>query len=259
MLWGEDQRGLPNSLARCALFTACGPKTARRAFNRDLIVSLEGAEIFYTGKELRQDDQDVFLQIVHMARSIAIGDKFVVSGYVLLKGLRWGYGQEKYARLKQSVARLVEGTLWVSFSKGRMGYTGRLIDKLEWIDGNGSIIEEREAADDPKLVRWMLQLDPKIVRLFGSDDFTLIEWEQRLKLTALEKWLHSFYATHAEPFDMKVATLHRLCGSATKALYHYREMLKHALAKLVEVGIVAGFRIDPDSDLVHVVRRRAIP
>ncbi|WP_420915446.1 plasmid replication initiator TrfA [Burkholderia glumae] len=67
-LWAPRKRGLPNPLARCALFTASGKTEPRIDFKRSVIASLEGYEIAYTGEELRQDDQDVFLQLVHVAR-----------------------------------------------------------------------------------------------------------------------------------------------------------------------------------------------
>lgn len=244
-LWSERMRGFPNALARCALFTASSPKNPRLRFARDQLVSLQGAVIEYTGEELRQDDQDVFLQIVHLGRSHAPGDWVVVSGHQILTALGWGRGGDRYDRLKASIARLYEGSIWITRDDGRAGFAGRLIDRLEWFDEVG----------DGKQTKWRFRLDPKIVQLFGSDSFSLIDWEQRLSLPALEKWLHSFYLTHRAPFPYKVEKLYGLCGSKVKEVRQFRYMLKKALARLCEIGFLESFNIEAGTDLVIVKRK----
>ena len=247
-LWPERLRGLPNPLARCALFTASGKAEPRVDYKRTPIVSVEGFNINYTGEELRQDDQDVFLQLIHMARAEDLGQQMTITGHSILVALGWGRGTEKYTRLKESVVRLREGTVWVSFPKtdgsaedqleGR-GFTGNLIKALDW-DGE----------------RWMLSLDPRIVALFGEDGYTQINWEERLQLGPLAKWLHSFYFTHREPLPYSVQKLYELCGSKAKLLKHFRAGLKKALAELEAVGFLVHWEIDSRTDKV-IVRRRA--
>jgi len=87
-----------------------------------------------------------------------------------------------------------------------------------------------------------------------------INWEQRqlLRGKPLALWLHGYYASHAEPFPVKVETLHRLCGSKEKILYNFRHQLRKALDELKSCGAVAGWQIDPETDLVTVDRGAAI-
>jgi hypothetical protein len=255
-LWPERVRGLPNSLARCALFTAGSAKSERKRYARDMIASLQGTDIHYTGEELRQDDQDVFLQIVHLGRSHKVGDDFAVTGHMILTALGWGRGKDKYLRLRQTIARLVEGTVWISANEGRRGYTGRLIDNLKWVDTDGEITEPGEG--DGRNVRWQFRLDPQMVSLFGEHSFTLIDWEQRLSLSPLEKWLHSFYFTHRAPYPYKVATLYDLCGSKVQKIRQFRYMLREALDKLCapEIAFLESYTIDAKTDLVTVRRKQ---
>jgi hypothetical protein len=212
---------------------------------------VKGITIYYSGEELRQDDQDVFLQVVHLARLFRVGDQIEVSGHALLSALGWGRSTPSYDRLKQVIARLVEGTIWVTFDDGRNGYTGRLIDKLKWKDDS----------EKGERVRWKLFLDSDIVALFGDSMFSLIDWEQRLSLKALSKWLHSFYFTHRDPYPYKVETIHKLCGSKAKNLAKFRYKLKEALEELVDIGFFAEASIDPHTDAVIVKRaaRAALP
>jgi len=73
-IWRDDRRGMPNDLVRSALFTI-GNSRQKRSFRRDTVIAALGElEITYTGEELRQDDEDVFLQLVHLARLAPLGE-----------------------------------------------------------------------------------------------------------------------------------------------------------------------------------------
>ena len=109
-------------------------------------------------------------------------------------------------------------------------------------------------ARDDETGHYVIEMNPKIVSLFGADGWSSIEFEARraLKRQPLSQWLHGFYSSHARPFPMKVETLHRLCGSEAKLLKHFRAELREALDRLSEV---TGWthEID-DNDLVHVAK-----
>jgi hypothetical protein len=247
--WSERVRGLPNALARCALFTAGSKRDVRAVFHDEPIVSLQNFTVLYSGDELRQDDQDVFLQLVHLARGLPLGSKIEITGNAVLKVLAWGRSKRDYARLRGSLKRLKKANVEVNGSDNR-GFIGSLLMTLAW-EG-----QDADADGEGTSTHWTISLDPKIIALFGSDTYTLIDWETRLKLTPLAKWLHSFYITHREPMPYKVETLHKLCGSRTKLLKHFKAALKDALDELKQVGFIQEF--DIGTDLVTVRRRYAI-
>jgi hypothetical protein len=105
---------------------------------------------------------------------------------------------------------------------------------------------------------WEILLEREIISLFNPHSYSRLDWKMRLKLPALEKWLHSFYHTHAQPFPYKVETIHGLTGSEIplKDIRKFRYKLKKALENLVEHGFFASAMIDPRTDLVHVERNR---
>lgn len=242
-IWPERVRALPNTLARCALFTAAGKKEPRAQLKRQQLVTLAGAELSYTGEELRQDDQDVWLQVVHTARQHPLGDRVELSGHSIIRALGWGRSADCYARLRASLMRMTECTVW-STQEGRNPWSGRLIHETrlhgELGTGDGT---------------WALQLDPKIVALFAPNGVSLVEWEQRLTLKPLAKWLHSFYSTHANPYPYRVPTLHQLCGSKSSRMSHFRAGLLGSLDELVEAGFLDSWARDTRTDTVSVVRR----
>lgn len=66
-MWPNDLRALPNALTSSTLFGVGDQQTKRELLERKTITALKGIEITYSGRELRQDDQDVFLKILHIS------------------------------------------------------------------------------------------------------------------------------------------------------------------------------------------------
>lgn len=247
-LWPERVRGLPNAFARSALFTVGAINHQRSTFKKQKIAAVGGIEILYSGEELRQDDEDVFLQIVHLARRTPIGDYVEFTAHQLLVALGWNRNSRSYARLKDCIDRLSANGVTVQFDNGRSGYSGSLFRKFVW---------ETSQTDGR---RWRIWLEKEIISLFGADTYTQIDWEQRLSLGPLAKWLHSFYFTHREPFGYKVETLKKLCGSEAKQLYHFRQRLILALEELKITGFLEDYEIRNDTVTVkRTPRREALP
>nr|WP_145548001.1 plasmid replication initiator TrfA [Variovorax boronicumulans] len=246
-LWGERVRGAPNALARSALFTCADKRKPRRSFDRQVIVSVAGQEIRYTGKELRQDDLTVWLQVVHLARMQPIGDQVEVSASSLGVAIGWGNSGDTYKRLRDSIARMREGSVWVDKPNGK-GFSGNLIMRLEWSDAGS---KSRE--------KWKLYLDPNILELFQPDAFTLLNGEERLGLTPLAQWIYGFFSTHETPFPYKVETLFGLSGSTATCLSGFRRNLLEALDVLKERRLISDFIYDTKTKTVHVLRRPHMP
>jgi hypothetical protein len=112
----------------------------------------------------------------------------------------------------------------------------------------------QKAFRDEQTGRYVVVFDPDMLHLFQAG-YTLIDAGQRQALGkgSLAKWLHGFYASHAKPFDYKVETIHKLCGSSA-VLKAFRQSLKSSLDALVLVGGLVSWRINPETDLLSVVR-----
>lgn len=248
-LWPKQVRGMSNVLARSAIFTAAlGEREV--CMNKE-IASMEGTKILFSGQELRQDgDLDVFLQITHLARELPLGERVEFTGYSMLKALGWGTSKKEYTRLKAVIDRLKIGTTKVTFDDGKRGFAGSLIRKFAWRD------EDDENEDDYKRSKWVVYLEPEILALFGENDYTRLDIEQRQRLRYdMSKWLHTYYHTHETPFPHSVKWIKERCGSKCKTLAHFRPVLKRGLQELEDEGFFTSWRID-EKDLVHVVRAR---
>ena len=240
-LWPEPVRAVPNGFLRSALFGVV-KKGRRRFLKGEKLAALDGIEIHYTGERLDQNDLDLYESILHIGRLQELGSQCRITSYALLKLMGKTNSGANRATLRTRIERLRANA--VRIKQGRYTYIGGLVD---------------EAYQDEQTQEWVIVLNPKLRALYGPDQFTQIDWAVRRALNGhqLAQWLHGFYSSHAEPYALKVETLHRLCGSETVLLSDFVKKLRKALdavAKACEAyGQPFNYRIA--GDLVHVEKQ----
>lgn len=232
-LWPEPVRGAPNSFLRSALFAAIQGKT-RTHVKKQMLGSLDGVTVRYTGEQLDQSDLDVWEQAVHLARAHPLGNVCHFTAYAFLKALGRSTGKSQYEWLDDVIDRLVACD--VILQTKQKTYGGNLIAMWRRDETTGV---------------YKINLNADLVKLYGSNDWTAINWAQRQTLRGkpLALWLHGFYSSHAQPYPMKVATIQQLSGSGTKRLAKFKENLKAALADL---EAATGIKGTIDGDLVTI-------
>lgn len=233
-LWPDPVRGVPNPLMRSALFAAVQGKQ-RRAMQRELLEVQQGTEIRFTGIQLDQSDLDVWEQALHLARLNPLGTRCHFVAHSFLKSLGRRTGKSDHEWLKDSVARLAACCVEVKY--GRFTYGGSLLEFYR----------------DDETGRYYLEINPKMKAIYDAG-YTLTDWEERAELRGkpLALWLHGYFATHADPFPVKVETLHRLSGSANKEMRSFKQQLKAALADMQAIGAIEDYVIE--GELVRVER-----
>ena len=240
-LFPADTRPVSNDMARSALFS-CVQGVDRRVLHNTVLATVGEVKIEFTGQQLNQDDHDVLMQLVFMARDKRLGQFVVVSAYAILKGLGRKHGGHEHDQLRQEIERLTKGS--VTLRSKEINYTGHLID---------------ESLQDLRTRHWMYRFNVNMRTFFGLDNYTLIDWERRknLKRKDLARWLQLYLATHAQPFPVRVDFLRQKSGSQAAALREFRRMLKRALGELVVNEDIKDWRIERPSDLVYVDRGKA--
>ena len=220
-LWPESVRAVPNGFLRSALFGAIR-KGRRRYLKAEQLAALDGIEIRYTGERLDQGDLDVWESVLHAVRLQELGSQCRVTSYALLKLMGKTDTGKNRATLHERITRLRANA--VEVRQGRYCYIGGLI---------------AGAAKDEETQEWVIELDAKLRPLFAADQFTQVEWAVRHALDGqpLAQWLHSFYASHAKPFPVKIETLHRLCGLFGLWIMHLLERYG------APAGTVSGARL----------------
>lgn len=237
-LWPEPKRGAPNSFIRSALFAAIQSKD-RQYMKEALLASQDGIVIKYTGEQLNQADLDVWETIVHLAREQPLGTFCSFTAHGLLKALGLPTGNSQHKQLHSTIIRLTACAVEVTH-EGKT-YFGPLI---------------KSGAKDDLTRHYGVELNKGIIRLFGENQWTALDWQQRQALRGqpLAQALHAFYSSHRQPFAVKLETLKAYTGSRNKQAASFKRQAKAALQELVDVGFLASF--DIIENLVHV--RRAV-
>ena len=235
-LWPEPKRGAPNSFIRSALFAAIQSKD-RQFLKETVLASQDGIEVRYTGEQLNQADLDVWETIVHLAREQPLGTVASFTAHGLLKAMGMPTGNSQHKQLHTTLLRLTACAVEVKH-EGKT-YFGPLI---------------KSGAKDEVTRHYAIELNRGIIKLFGENQWTALDWRQRQELRAqpLAQALHAFYSSHREPFAVKLATLQAYTGSRNKQVASFKRQVRAALVQLVDVGFLASF--DIAGDMVNVRR-----
>ena len=236
-LWSEPQRGVPNEVARSALFAAVQPNRARY-MEREVIFSQSGFTITYTGKQLTQSDLDVFEGIMHVARGTHEGNKIRFRSRELLKVIDRDTGKSQYQWLLNVMGRLTATCIAIRRDGG----------DVFW----GSLLPEGAAKLEDG--SFTVEINRQLIKLF-TRGYTVIQWKQRRALAKkpLAQHLHAWICSHERPYPVTVEFLRKLTGSDTKALYKFRQLLKTALNAIQATGAIHAWEIDR-TDKVHIAK-----
>ena len=226
-LWPQPVRGVPNSALRGALFAAIQGRD-RRYMEGEMLAITKDMQIRFTGMQLDQSDLDVWEQVLHLARIHPLGTRCEFTAHAFLKALGRSTGKPMHEWLKYVFRRLTACA--VEITQYGKTYFGSLIE--------GGIRDENTGL-------YVLHLNPGLVKLYGAGMWTAIDWQQRqqLRRKPLALWLHGYYASHADPYPMRVEKLMQLSGSRNQARRSYTTKLKKAHEDLVMVGAIKEFEI----------------
>ena len=239
-LWREDRRGTPNDFLRSALFAAIQSKD-RKMLDGITLVSQKNMTVKFTGKQLNQEDLDVWEAVLHLSNRTPLGTEINLTGYSILKALKLPTGGEQHRRLEESIDRLAGCYIKLDFTEeyNRYKYGGSLIDKFFKHENTG---------------QYLMVMSRELTKLFAPDGWTAINFDQRLQLRSkqLAQFLHGYYSSHERPHPVKLSTLQELSGSINKQPASFKRQVKAALDQLVKISFLENYSID--GNLVIVKR-----
>ena len=238
-LWPEPKRGTPNSFIRSALFAAIQSKD-RTYLKEAVLASQKGITVKFTGQQLNQEDLSVWEALAHMMREQPLGalsEEF--AAHSLLKSLGMHTGLSQHKQLHTTILRLTACAVEITH-EGKT-YFGPLV---------------KSGLKDEISSHYRIELNRDLIRLFGDNQWTALDWSQRQALRGkpLAQALHAFYSSHREPFALKVDTIRGYVGSNNQQKAGFKVKLRAALTDLVTIGFLVSFSIDGDN--VSVERAR---
>lgn len=246
--WSDEIRCMPNEILRSALFNAKNRNQPRIYLkNQDIGVIGKSVRITYTGEELRQGDESVWLQLIHLAKSTSVGGVIEFTAYSMVQALRLTRSKpnpQHIKRLCESLRRMQATSLSVYSNRLGHGVSLSMIPKFEW----------RDEATGSRLPKWRVCVAPELIKLFGDVHYTHLEWAQRLALpSGIATWMHGYLASHRDPMPIKLCTLHKGAGCTTETPRKFKQLIASALVELQQVGFLKTWEIH--GELVRVVRR----
>jgi TrfA protein len=176
-LWSETKRGTPNSFIRSALFAAIQSKD--RVFLKEVtLASQKGITVKYTGEQLNQEDLSVWETLAHIAKEHPLGHICDFSAHSLLKQLGLHTGGTQHTVLHSTIVRLTACAVEIKHEGQTFG---------------GSLVEAWLKDDVSK--HYKIRLNRELIKLFGENQWTALDWQQREKLRgkSLAQALHAFY------------------------------------------------------------------
>lgn len=243
-LWGDELRALPNELVRSALFNARNRRQKRADLSQAEIMVIGDGRITYSGKELRQDDETVWLQLIHLAKEKPLGKPIEFSPYSLCKAIRWSINGRSYKRIKECLTRMQANAVEIYSTRLKEGVSLSMIPTFRW----------KDHTTGKALTHYQVTIAPALLELFGDVHYTRIEWEQRLTLPdGIATWLHGYFASHKKPHPIKLETIAQGAGLTTDSPPKVRQLIQIALNELERVRFLRpGSKIV--GDLVHIQR-----
>jgi hypothetical protein len=169
-----------------------GPAGPRSFQQRVQKASVEGIKIIHTGPQLDQADLDVWEQALQLARTGGLGCRIQFTASQFLKSIGRGNGKSQHEWLKGAFARLAASV--VEIKDGHRAYFGAILS---------------HGGRDDQTGRYVIEMNPKLIELYGLDGWSSVEFDQRmaLKKRPLAQWLHGYYSSHAKPFPSQSGNL----------------------------------------------------
>jgi len=240
--WPDGQRAMPNEILRSALFN-CRNRNLPRVFMKEVEIALIGdGQVIYRGEELRQDDELVWMHLMHLIKKLPLGECVEFTPYSFIKALGWPIKGQNYERLRTCLSRMQATALRIQSKRLHCFISVSLIQKFM------SKNDQNE-----NLSRWQVWVGKEMQLLFDEEFLTRVTWETRRSLPdGIASKLFGYWASHRKPYPVKIETLLKLCGSGMKAK-HFKAELKKALELLREVGFLEAWEFK--NELVVVTRR----
>ncbi len=253
--WNEQSRAIPNHLTRTCLFAPIA-KGRRKIHDWTVLASRVDVKITFFGKQLDEADRDVFLQALHEARKVSLGEAVVINRADFLKNIGRNTGKTQYDWLEESFLRLTSGTLLIETKRYKIG---EIID-LEELERQKKLknkIPKRSALHlvsgydyYPEEGVYKLSIDPRILTLFRNHEFALVDWEKRMMISKkvdMVKWLQCLIASNEKGLQKYSLDDLMQWMDYNAPIRKFREALLEAIKELMRLKIISEGKVSLNS------------
>jgi hypothetical protein len=228
----ETLRAMPNHIARSSLFAPIA-RGKRKQHNETPLVTRADATITYTGEQLDEADADLTLQLVHDARSVALGKPVTINRAATLRAIGRRTNGTEYEWLHRRIKALTAATLFITASKnGKEKYSvGRTT--------GFHVVQSFEY--DEQSETYTYTLDPRWIVLFRNREFALIDWDKRMTIGRgqdMAKCLQRLISTSDATAQRFALDGLKLQMQYTGRMRDFRTALTRAITELCKAQII---------------------
>lgn len=238
---GFDIGAMPNHLNRSSLIAPIA-RGSRKFHRQTVMISRRDCVLEYTGEQLDEADGDLIMALIYFAQKQALDTPVPLDRKKLIRKIRpeRGIGNTQYKWLHRRLKVLREGTLFLEAKKPD-GSTRYKIGHMESFNILKALAYNEEAEN------YTYTMDPRWVKLFGNQEYSLIDWDRRMQIGRnldMAKTLQRLVATSSDPVQR--FNLERLKAQMEYAspMRKFRQSLEAAVRELERLEIVSRGRIE---------------
>lgn len=235
----DNQRFIPNDFARSSLFTARNKNEPRRLLQNEKLFHLhDGISIHFTGPELRaEDDEIVWLQILHYAKCVPLGEPIEFTIKQLVADISWSKNGRYYDKARECISRLKANEIMILNEKA-YGKSGAL-----------SLISEYMIINDHsgKPTNYRVWINPNMILLFAGNTFTNHIWNTYRDLSPVARRLADYVKSHKFPYPLGLEKFKKMCGSSETSTQGWRRTVRQACEELMEKKIAEDLRLEKNN------------
>ncbi len=237
---GFDIGAFPNHLNRSS-FIAPVARGQRKFHRQAEMVTRRDCVLEYTGEQLDEADGDLIMALIAFAQPFSLGTPVPLNRKELLRKIKsGGIGSTQYDWLYRSMKRLREGTLFLEARKPD-GSTRYAVGKMEAFN----ILKGLNYDGDSETYTYVL--DPRWMVMFGNREYSLIDWDKRMKIGRgqdMAKTLQRLLSTSADPVQRYALDWLKPKMEYSGRVRDFLDALTRAVRELERLEIIAKGRIE---------------
>lgn len=235
----EAMRAMPNHIARSSLFAPVG-RGRKKQHAGTMLTSRSDASIQYWGEQLDEAQADVYMQVMYEATKHQLGEPFVINRSAFLRAMGRNTGSTQYKWLLNAMSALTIATFIIKTTTqhGNSNYEfgkAKSFHLLEWFELDG------------ETDTYMIKIDPRWQRVYGSKEFALVDWEKRLQITQgqdMAKAIQRLIATSNEAVQRYALEWLKAKFEYASPLRKFKESLRAAVHELERLSIIKSGKIE---------------
>ena len=236
---GFDLGAMPNHINRSSLFAPVA--RGRRRFHRQTrLVSRADAVLEYTGEQLDEADCDLMMALIWYAQRHPLGEWVTMNRAEILRKIGRPLNKQTYDWLLRRMRAMTEATLYIEARKpdGGTRYKIGYAEAFHIVSGFQYIEETGE---------YRYKLDPRWVQLYARREYSLIDFEARLRIGRgqdMAKMLQRLIATSDESPQRYALDWLKSKMEYSSPMRKFREALAVACTELERLEIIAAHKIE---------------